>query len=85
MHSCVQATVQSRLFRPQTPPWTSDALQFPRHFRSRNCNLKLMKVSEFHSWGCLVAIATTGVATDASATDLVTTHEMLRSYQPPAH
>ena len=44
-----------------------------------------MKVSKFHSWRCFVAIATTGVANDASATDLVTTLEMRRSYQPPAH
>ena len=84
MHSCVQATVQSRLSPPQTLPQTSGALQLPHHLRSQCCNLQ-MKVFEVHSWGCLVAIATTGAATDASATDLVTTHEMLRSYQPPAH
>ena len=44
-----------------------------------------MKVSEFHFWRCLVAIATTGVATNASATDLNMTLEIGRSYQPLAH
>ena len=45
-----------------------------------------MKVSEFHSWGCLVAIATTDAAIDASVMDLMSTLEMkLRSCQLSAH
>ena len=76
--------MQSRLSPLQTLPQISGALQLPHHLRSQYCNLQ-MKVSEFHSWRCLVAIATTSVANEASATDLVTTLEMRRSYQPPAH
>ena len=77
VHSCVQATVRSRLFQPQTLPQISDASQLPRHLRSQNCKWR-MKVSESHSWDCLDAIATIDVAIDASATDLITTLEMLR-------
>ena len=76
--------MQSRLSPLQTLPQISGALQLPHHLRSQYCNLQ-MKVSEFHSWDCWVAIATTGVATNASATDLNMTLEIGRSYQPLAH
>ena len=87
MHSCVQATVQSRLSQPRTPPQTSDASQLRHYFRNQNCSLPI-QVSELHSWiGCLVAVgASADAATDAIARDLITTlRMMLRSCQLPAH